>query len=235
MDKHFRKYDTLKQAHNVKYSDEEISMSDEDEPPIQIPRFQGDLTKSNFAQQLGMSSMYDQGGGLIAGYDSQTASEMFEMKKSLDNSETFPVNNIIKYIKQDYDPGSLKASGLEPLAGHEFDLLMMNMGKTPELGFCADSGKMISATMKQDLREILEDYSPSGSGNEQVEQISRNKEPHAIDWNHSLGGTSQHSTKRNREHSSRFEYFLYNNMDNIRNFKFIWIVALVIGIYYGWY
>lgn len=102
-----------------------------------------------------------------------------------------------------------------------------------------NQNSQVEVTKKGDLRRMLEgdDYYSSsnmGSGNEQVEQTSGQQERRAIDWNQSLGGTSVHSTKKNKEHSTRFEYFLYNNMDNVRSFRFIWVVALGIIAYYCW-
>jgi hypothetical protein len=47
MDKHFQRYETMKLTHNVKYSNEDVSMSSE-EGPIEMQESKADMSKSNF-------------------------------------------------------------------------------------------------------------------------------------------------------------------------------------------
>jgi hypothetical protein len=48
IDKHFQHYETMKLTHNVKYSNEDVSMSSE-EGPIEMQESKADMNKSNFA------------------------------------------------------------------------------------------------------------------------------------------------------------------------------------------
>lgn len=161
------------------------------------------------------------------------------------NGDKSPMHAILKYVEGKFVPGYVKEFGpirddaLIPLAGPEFEMLMMNHEHLDGMGSAYSiQNSQAEVKIKTDIRSMLEgqDYSSSdgGSGNEQAEQTSRQQERRAIDWNQSLGGTSVHTTKRNQEQTSRFEYFLYSNMDNVRSFRFIWIVTLGIIAYYCW-
>lgn len=57
MDRHFQRHETMKLTHNVKYSNEDISMSSE-EGPIVMPESKANMRKSNFTDTFGMS-IYD--------------------------------------------------------------------------------------------------------------------------------------------------------------------------------